>query len=177
MTSVSTIWIELTSILSNLNNFALTWSCGSRQRDTTSSGWKFQLNNLAVEGLKTRHGHFYDTIYLKLNFDNFLFLLPLLVIICSLFSHSTWCSRMGTYICNINVKHSQFACDLLSLINVITWPLLWLLCRICSGIFRKSVHLNQLIALSIDRRGTKAPHSDYSNIAPQTEIDAIYYWQ
>ena len=32
--------------------FLLTWSCGSRQRDTTSSGWKFKLNNLAVKGLK-----------------------------------------------------------------------------------------------------------------------------
>ena len=32
--------------------FSLTWSCGSRQRDTTSSGWKFTLNNLAVKGLK-----------------------------------------------------------------------------------------------------------------------------
>ena len=31
--------------------FSLTWSCGSRQRDTTSSGWKFRLNNLVVEGL------------------------------------------------------------------------------------------------------------------------------
>ena len=28
-----------------------TWSCGSRQRDTNSSGWKFGLNDLAVEGL------------------------------------------------------------------------------------------------------------------------------
>ena len=34
---------------------SLTWSCGSRQRDTTSSGWKFRLDNLAVKGLmKTR---------------------------------------------------------------------------------------------------------------------------
>ena len=32
--------------------FSLTWSCGSRQRDTISSGWKFKLNNLAVKGLK-----------------------------------------------------------------------------------------------------------------------------
>ena len=32
-------------------SFSLTWSCGSRQRDTTSSGWKFSLNNLAVKGL------------------------------------------------------------------------------------------------------------------------------
>ena len=31
--------------------FSLTWSCGSRQRDTTSNGWKFKLNNLAVKGL------------------------------------------------------------------------------------------------------------------------------
>ena len=31
--------------------FSLTWSCGSRQRVTTSSGWIFQLNNLAVKGL------------------------------------------------------------------------------------------------------------------------------
>ena len=35
-------------------SFWLTWSCGSRQRDTTSSGWKFQLNNLAVKGLTYR---------------------------------------------------------------------------------------------------------------------------
>ena len=32
--------------------FSLTWSCGSRQRDTTSSGWKFRLNYLAVKGLR-----------------------------------------------------------------------------------------------------------------------------
>ena len=31
--------------------FSLTWSCGSRQRDTTSSGWKWQLNNLAATRL------------------------------------------------------------------------------------------------------------------------------
>ena len=31
----------------------LTWSCGSRQRDTTSSGEKFKFNNLAVKGLIT----------------------------------------------------------------------------------------------------------------------------
>ena len=35
--------------------FSLTWSCGSRQRDTTSSGWKFRLNNLAVKGLIWNH--------------------------------------------------------------------------------------------------------------------------
>ena len=35
--------------------FSLTWSCGSRQRDTTSSGWKFRLNNLAVKGLMCRY--------------------------------------------------------------------------------------------------------------------------
>ena len=28
--------------------FSLTWSCGSHQRDTTSSEWKSQLNNLAA---------------------------------------------------------------------------------------------------------------------------------
>ena len=50
MTSTSKIWKELTSILSNLNNFH-SLSCGSRQRDTTSSEWKFKLNNLAVNGL------------------------------------------------------------------------------------------------------------------------------
>ena len=32
--------------------FSLTWSCGSRQRDTTSSGWKLQINNLAAKGLR-----------------------------------------------------------------------------------------------------------------------------
>ena len=31
--------------------FSFTWSCGSRQRDTTSSKWKFRLNNMAVKGL------------------------------------------------------------------------------------------------------------------------------
>ena len=36
--------------------FSLTWSCGSRQRDTTSSGWK-RLNNLAVKGLMLECGH------------------------------------------------------------------------------------------------------------------------
>ena len=30
---------------------SLTWSCGSRKRDTTSSGWKLKLNNLAAKGL------------------------------------------------------------------------------------------------------------------------------
>ena len=45
------IWKELTSIWSNMNNFSLTWSCGSRQRDTTSSEWKFKLDNLAAKGL------------------------------------------------------------------------------------------------------------------------------
>ena len=34
-------------------SFSLTWSCGSRQRDTISSRWKFGLNNLAVKGLTT----------------------------------------------------------------------------------------------------------------------------
>ena len=29
----------------------MTWSCGSRQRDTTSNEWKFQLYNSAVKGL------------------------------------------------------------------------------------------------------------------------------
>ena len=52
MTSISNIWKQLTSILSNLNYFSLTWSYGSRQRDTTSSGWKFKLNNLAVKWLR-----------------------------------------------------------------------------------------------------------------------------
>ena len=32
--------------------FSSTWSCGSRQRDTTSCGWKLQLNTLAIKGLK-----------------------------------------------------------------------------------------------------------------------------
>ena len=35
--------------------FSLTWSCGSRQRDTTLSEWKFRLNNLAVKGLNKIH--------------------------------------------------------------------------------------------------------------------------
>ena len=46
------IWEKFTTILSNLNNFHSLGSCGSRQRDTTSSGWKLQLNNLAVKELK-----------------------------------------------------------------------------------------------------------------------------
>ena len=41
--------IELYFVKSEL--FLLTWSCGSRQRDTNSSGWKFELNILAVKGL------------------------------------------------------------------------------------------------------------------------------
>ena len=32
-------------------SFSLTWSSGSRQRDTTSSGWKLQFNNLVAKGL------------------------------------------------------------------------------------------------------------------------------
>ena len=36
---------------------SLTRSCGSSQRDTTRSGWKFQLNNLAVKGLKLAGSH------------------------------------------------------------------------------------------------------------------------
>ena len=41
--------------------FSLTWSCESRQRDTTSSGLKFRLNNLAVKGLMryNKHLHFH----------------------------------------------------------------------------------------------------------------------
>ena len=35
----------------NAEEFSLTWSCGSRQRDTTSSAWKFRFINLAVKGL------------------------------------------------------------------------------------------------------------------------------
>ena len=31
--------------------FSLTWSCGSRQRDTTWSEWKVQLNNFALKSL------------------------------------------------------------------------------------------------------------------------------
>ena len=53
-------------------------------------------------------------------------------------------SRMGTYICNINVKHSQLACDLVSLMNVI-------------GILRQFVHLNQLIVLGFDAK--QKPHT------------------
>ena len=47
MTSISTIWKELSSILSKLNNFHSL----ELTRSTTSSVWKFQLNNLAVKGL------------------------------------------------------------------------------------------------------------------------------
>ena len=52
MPSISNIWKQLTPILSNLNNFHSLEVVKSRQRDTTSSGWKFRLNNLAVKGLK-----------------------------------------------------------------------------------------------------------------------------
>ena len=31
--------------------FSLTWSCESRQRDTASSGWEFQLKNVPLKGL------------------------------------------------------------------------------------------------------------------------------
>ena len=37
--------------------FSLTWSCGSRQRDTISNGWKFQPNNLAVKELSKSEIH------------------------------------------------------------------------------------------------------------------------
>ena len=32
--------------------FLLTWSCATRQRDSTSSGWKFQLNNFKGQRVK-----------------------------------------------------------------------------------------------------------------------------
>ena len=35
--------------------FLLTWSCGSHQRDTISSGWKFRLNNLAAKGFNSSY--------------------------------------------------------------------------------------------------------------------------
>ena len=81
----------------------------------------------------------------------FLFLFPLLVIMCSLFSRSTWCSGMGTYrpLFNINVKDSQLACDLVSLMNVIIGSLLWLICWICLGIFPK-IRSFEPILLSFD---------------------------
>ena len=41
--------VDLHFIKSEL--FSLTWSHGSRQRDMTSSEWKFQLQNLAVKVL------------------------------------------------------------------------------------------------------------------------------
>ena len=106
--------------------------------------------------LKTRHVYCYDTIYLWLNFNNFLFLLPLLVLRCSLFSCSTWCSQMETEICNINVKHSQLARDLVSLMMVIIWSLVWLLCRMCSGIFPKIRSFELVICIKF-WRGKKSP--------------------
>ena len=33
--------------------FLPTWSCRSRQRDTTSNGWKFKLHNLALKEVKS----------------------------------------------------------------------------------------------------------------------------
>ena len=47
------------------------------------------------------------------------------------------------------MKHSQLSRDLVSLMMVIIWSLLWLLCRMCSGIFPK-IHLNQLFVLSFN---------------------------
>ena len=45
-------WLKRTTDgLTDRCEWGITWSCGSRQRDTTSSGWTFQLNNLAVKGL------------------------------------------------------------------------------------------------------------------------------
>ena len=44
--------------------FSLTWSCGSRQRDTILSGWKFRLNNLAVKGLIMSMLKYADISYL-----------------------------------------------------------------------------------------------------------------
>ena len=41
--------VDLHSVESE--QFSLTRSCGSRQRDTPSSGLKLKLNNLAVKGL------------------------------------------------------------------------------------------------------------------------------
>ena len=43
---------KFVSILFKSEYFLL--SCGSRQRDSTSSGWKFKLNNLAVKGLRAK---------------------------------------------------------------------------------------------------------------------------
>ena len=51
MTSISNIWKTVDLHFVKSESFSLTWSCGTRQRDTTSSGWKFSLNNLAVKGV------------------------------------------------------------------------------------------------------------------------------
>ena len=53
--------------------FSLTWSCGSRQRDTTSSGWKFILNNLAVKGLTAGpdYVHFFSLLISTLKIPAF----------------------------------------------------------------------------------------------------------
>ena len=56
MTSISNIWKKRPTFC-KIWIFSLTWICGSRQRDITSSGWKFRLNNLAVKGLRDIH-HF-----------------------------------------------------------------------------------------------------------------------
>ena len=45
------LYVHKGGLKSDPFHFLLTWSCGSRQRDTISSGWKFRLNNLAVKGL------------------------------------------------------------------------------------------------------------------------------
>ena len=50
MTLISKIWKSLTSILSNLKNF-YSLEVIDRVSKTTSSGWKFQINNSAVKGL------------------------------------------------------------------------------------------------------------------------------
>ena len=61
--------------------FSLTWSCGSRQRDTASSGWKFKLNNLAVKGLKKRDFAIYPA---KQNIFSLIFSLVIV-------GHRLWC--------------------------------------------------------------------------------------
>ena len=49
---------KLTSILSNLNNFR-SLEVVDRVSETTSRGWKFKLNNLAVKELKQKENKCY----------------------------------------------------------------------------------------------------------------------
>ena len=52
--------------------FSLTWSCGSRQRATTSSEWNFRSNNLAVKGFKKVQRQWVIMVIMKLIINDFI---------------------------------------------------------------------------------------------------------